>query len=206
MTNEFGEIIDELPHFLVQNRVNIPGAQQDLAGAFFFQEVAVGLENWSDSLCAYLTPDFQIEEIVTRTGKLLHLLGFHVKVHVDKILTENWNENWKRNFKALKIGNCFLVKPSWENPGREINRIVITMDPGRAFGAGNREGTQRVLELMEPTAKPRMSLWDVETGTGILAEEKSAFFENLTHYPVNVRKIWQEGERIGMIAQKEKVS
>lgn len=42
--------------------------------------------------------------------------------------------------------------------------------------------------------------------SGILAEEKSAFLENLTHYPVNVRKIRQEGEWIGMIAQKEKVS
>ncbi len=157
------------PAFWYKLTVNIPEERQEIVGAFLFREGSVGLENRPDSLCAYFTPDFRIEEIANRTGKFLQSLGFHVKVHIKKIPAENWNENWKRNFKPLKIGNRFLVKPSWENLGRQTNRIVITIDPGRAFGTGIHETTQLVLTLMEPILQPKVSLWDVGTGTGILA-------------------------------------
>jgi len=271
---------------------HVPENQQDLAGALLFQEGSVGLENLPEKVCAYFRPEISIEAVVENLQKRLKALNFPFDVQVEKIPAENWNENWKQNFKPFKIGRRFFIRPSWETLPAQRDRIVLTIDPGQAFGTGTHETTQLILTLMEPVIKPGMSLWDVGTGTGILAiaaaklgltgilahdtdpvavetalknarlnqtetairffvgsanavkrrdfdvivmnivsgvllellpdvvpalksngwlflsgilaEEKPAFLDQLKLYPVRVQTIKQQGEWIGLMAQKEK--
>ncbi len=157
------------PSFWYKLTVNMPEDQQDLVGALLFQEGSIGLENFAEKLSAYFPPEISMEMVTENLRGRLRMLGLHFRIALERIPTENWNENWKRNFKALKIGKRFLVKPSWENLSEKTDRLAITLDPGQAFGTGTHETTQLILKLMEPIAKPEMSLWDVGTGTGILA-------------------------------------
>lgn len=82
-----------------------------------------------------------------------------------------WAEKWKENFRPRRIGKRITVKPSWERYSPSPEEIVVTIDPGQAFGTGTHETTQMCLKLLEQAfdahPAPRRVL-DVGTGTGIL--------------------------------------
>ncbi len=91
-----------------------------------------------------------------------------------RIPDEDWSQAWKKHFKPLRIGRRFLVSPTWEAVPRDPERLIIRIDPGRAFGTGHHETTRLCLEWLESclelgSGSVRMSLLDVGTGSGILA-------------------------------------
>ena len=51
----------------------------------------------------------------------------------------------------------------------EGSDIVITLDPGMAFGTGHHPTTRMCLELAEDLIRPRMNVLDVGCGSGILS-------------------------------------
>jgi ribosomal protein L11 methyltransferase len=95
-----------------------------------------------------------------------------IGMSLSEIADEDWSQTWKAHFKPLRVGRRFIVSPSWELPPRDPMRLVIRMDPGRAFGTGHHETTRLCLQwlencLQEDTAQ--LSMLDVGTGSGILA-------------------------------------
>ena len=82
-----------------------------------------------------------------------------------------WAEKWKEHFKPVRIGKRITVKPSWEPYSPEPGEVVLTIDPGQAFGTGTHETTQMCLRFLEEAFDappvPRRVL-DIGTGTGIL--------------------------------------
>jgi ribosomal protein L11 methyltransferase len=93
---------------------------------------------------------------------------------LSKVCTEDWSTSWKAHFKPLRVGRRLLIVPSWEHAEIRDNDIVVTMDPGMAFGTGGHETTRLCLELLENIMDdmPLMhspSVLDVGTGSGILA-------------------------------------
>jgi ribosomal protein L11 methyltransferase len=93
-------------------------------------------------------------------------------VSASEITDFGWAENWKEHFHPRKIGRRIVVRPSWEPYDGSPDEVVLTIDPGQAFGTGTHETTRLCLELMEEafdaTPRPRRAL-DIGTGTGILA-------------------------------------
>jgi len=89
-----------------------------------------------------------------------------------EITDTGWAEKWKEHFRARKVGRRLVVKPSWEEYRRAEGDVVLTIDPGQAFGTGTHETTRMCLRFVEDAfdrapAPPRTVL-DVGTGTGIL--------------------------------------
>lgn len=82
---------------------------------------------------------------------------------------EDWANEWKKYFKPLRIGRRFLIKPSWEEITPCSEDIVIELDPGAAFGTGAHATTSLCLKAMEELIKPRDIVFDIGTGSGILA-------------------------------------
>lgn len=80
----------------------------------------------------------------------------------------DWLAAWKKDFSGFSLGKRFYVSPSWERPPKG-ERLVIRIDPERAFGTGTHDTTRLCLELIEDRAHPRMSVIDAGCGTGILA-------------------------------------
>jgi ribosomal protein L11 methyltransferase len=89
----------------------------------------------------------------------------------ERILQQDeWFESLRKNFKVMEIGQKFVVKPSWAT--EELNypgRIVIEMDPGAAFGTGLHPTTRLCLINLQEYLRPGMKVFDLGTGTGILA-------------------------------------
>lgn len=88
------------------------------------------------------------------------------------VADEDWASSWQQHFPPLRIGSKLLIRPSWCDEPCTPADIVLTLDPGRAFGTGTHATTALCLEviarLADSPAPPR-SVLDVGAGSGILA-------------------------------------
>jgi ribosomal protein L11 methyltransferase len=82
---------------------------------------------------------------------------------------EEWAEAWKRDYQIQYIGERIVVVPSWISYSPQDHEIVITLDPGMAFGTGLHPSTRLALLAMERIWRPGAKVLDVGTGSGILA-------------------------------------
>jgi len=82
---------------------------------------------------------------------------------------EDWAHEWKKYFKPMRIGKNFVVKPSWEEFVPQQGQVVIEIDPGMAFGTGTHATTSLCLQAIEEHVKPDQLVFDIGTGSGILA-------------------------------------
>ncbi len=90
------------------------------------------------------------------------------KIDVIGLCEEDWANSWKEFYKPFKIGDIVIV-PAWEKYQAKDGEIVVTMDPGMAFGTGTHETTRLIIGLLQKYVKKGDSLLDVGTGSGILA-------------------------------------
>jgi ribosomal protein L11 methyltransferase len=102
----------------------------------------------------------------------LRALGFpapHAPV-LSRLAETDWAEAWRAHFHPLPVGRRLLIAPPWEaTPSSE--RVLIVIDPGRAFGTGHHATTAGCLESLEEIVErdmPRTAI-DLGTGSGILA-------------------------------------
>ncbi len=82
---------------------------------------------------------------------------------------EDWANAWKDHFHPVRVGERLVVKPSWEDSPAGPDDVVIELDPGMAFGTGTHATTAMALQLLEEVVRPGDTVFDVGTGSGILA-------------------------------------
>lgn len=86
---------------------------------------------------------------------------------------KNWHNSWRRFFSSQKVGKSFCIAPPWVEPPESQRRLVITIEPGMAFGTGTHPTTRCCLEFLEEliASLPQQGITalDVGTGSGILA-------------------------------------
>ncbi|MEL1133980.1 50S ribosomal protein L11 methyltransferase [Desulfitobacterium sp. THU1] len=82
---------------------------------------------------------------------------------------EDWATSWKAYFKPTRIGRRFLIKPTWEEVIPTPTDIILELDPGMAFGTGTHATTSLCLKALEDIVHPQMRVFDLGTGSGILA-------------------------------------
>jgi ribosomal protein L11 methyltransferase len=91
------------------------------------------------------------------------------EVEINTIEETDWNQEWKKHFKPFPVGKNFLIKPSWEEIDEDTERKIIEIDPGMAFGTGTHATTLMCLEALENYLKEDDLVYDIGTGSGILA-------------------------------------
>lgn len=89
-------------------------------------------------------------------------------IAVRRLSSTDWANAWKAHYHPLAIGPFWIV-PSWEKRPPEGGRYVIELDPGMAFGTGYHPTTALCLEALAKQVQPGDRVWDVGTGSGILA-------------------------------------
>ena len=82
---------------------------------------------------------------------------------------EDWAESWKEHFHVERFGERIVVVPSWRRYEPRPRDVVITLDPGMAFGTGQHETTRMCLEALERAVRPGTRVLDVGCGSGILS-------------------------------------
>jgi len=82
---------------------------------------------------------------------------------------EDWANEWKKYFKPVRVGKNIMIKPTWEAAVLQEGDLVIEIDPGMAFGTGTHPTTVLCLEALEKYVQPEQLVYDIGTGSGILA-------------------------------------
>lgn len=92
-----------------------------------------------------------------------------LEVILNNVKETDWADNWKKYFKPVRIGEKFVICPSWETWDAEPDDIVIDMDPGMAFGTGTHQTTKLCLEMLDKYVVKGQTMLDIGCGTGILS-------------------------------------
>lgn len=91
------------------------------------------------------------------------------EVTTSKVDEVDWAEAWKQFFIPRRVGVRFMVVPSWtEQFKAEPGDLVITLDPGQAFGTGDHPTTRGCLQLIEKVGAKGKDVADIGCGSGIL--------------------------------------
>jgi ribosomal protein L11 methyltransferase len=109
-------------------------------------------------------------EATRRLSAALAIVGVDAVIETGEIADEDWKFAYRRHFKTERIGERLVVRPPWE-PQPE-DGVVVTLDPGMAFGTGKHETTRACLEyvdLLAPRAGETRSFLDMGCGSGILS-------------------------------------
>jgi ribosomal protein L11 methyltransferase len=109
---------------------------------------------------------------VERYVEALRALGLAaaVRAPVKAVADADWAAAWREHFRPLAVGRGLLVAPPWTTPAT-ADRLLLTIEPGRAFGTGHHGTTAGCLTLLETLVgsdRPTRVI-DLGTGSGILA-------------------------------------
>ncbi len=123
---------------------------------------------------AYLPIDGKEEEARQKIAEgLWHFssLGSHFvgELTTRTVNEEDWANAWKDYFHVTHIGQRLVIRPSWREYTPKPHEVVLTLDPGMAFGTGLHPTTRMCLEQVEQRVHAGMKVLDVGTGSGILA-------------------------------------
>ena len=88
---------------------------------------------------------------------------------------EDWSLSWKQHWQADPVGKGLLILPAWlPCPPEHVERRLIAMDPGSAFGTGSHPTTRLCLEALEllaamtPEGLAGLRVADLGCGSGVL--------------------------------------
>lgn len=160
--------------------------QQYVPQGVVIETAAPDLDAWPDELetklaeqrlvvRAYLPFDARLEETRARIEQGLWYLSriypMPRRPAYRKVAETDWAEAWKKHYRPVQIGRRVLIRPRWEQVDTELalQRVVIALDPGMAFGTGTHPSTQLCLMALEDYVKPGDTVLDLGTGSGILS-------------------------------------
>lgn len=123
-------------------------------------------------LRTYLPMDEQTEDTRQRLEQSLWHLGQLRPVgplQVRVLEEQDWANEWKQHYHVQHIGERVVIVPSWLDYAPRPHEVVLLLDPGMAFGTGLHPTTRLCLLLLERVVQPGQTVFDVGTGSGILA-------------------------------------
>ncbi len=124
------------------------------------------------TVVAYLPQNAETEQQIDRIQQgLWHLrhIGNVGELLQEERPEEDWANAWKEHFQVLRIGERFVIRPTWREYEPAPGDLVIDLDPGMAFGTGHHPTTELCLRWLETLDVTDHQVLDVGAGSGILS-------------------------------------
>lgn len=139
---------------------------------------ALGTETTDHGVTAYFAGPPNRERVRNELTEALRIYGLPSSsvhnINQREVAQRDWLEEWKQSWQPVEIGR-FIVAPPWSNVADRLDRHVIRIEPGMAFGTGTHETTGLCLDAIQKNFSGG-SFLDVGTGTGILAIAAARLF------------------------------
>ncbi len=81
----------------------------------------------------------------------------------------DWAELWKRGLEPRRVTDRLVVTPTWCEPELRPGDLVITLDPGMAFGNAEHGTTRGCLRLLDGVVREGDIVLDVGAGSAVLS-------------------------------------
>lgn len=117
----------------------------------------------------YISPEENPAEAVAFLTGRFHAESIPFSMETGTIREEDWANGWRKYYHPVKIGRRTVVCPSWEEYSPGAGEVVLSLDPGMAFGTGTHETTRLCVGFIEDYLKENGTVLDVGTGSGILS-------------------------------------
>ena len=87
-----------------------------------------------------------------------------------QVKDEDWSLSWKKSWKPDPVGKSILILPAWlDVPEKFLERKIIRLDPGSAFGTGSHPSTRLCIEALDTDPPVGKTIADLGCGSGILS-------------------------------------
>jgi ribosomal protein L11 methyltransferase len=123
------------------------------------------------ALLTYLPPPGDLEEFLRRARHRLQeeLPDQELRVTHRWQPQEDWESLWRQGLGLRRITPRLLVAPSWVEVRPAPGELLITLDPGMAFGTAEHATTRGSLRALDSMVDPGSRIADVGSGSGILS-------------------------------------
>ena len=114
-------------------------------------------------------------EVLKTERELLKERGFSDEelgtweIQLDEKENQDWSKKWKEKWTVTHVTEKITVVPSWLEYNPQKDEIIITLDPGCAFGTGTHQTTQLCMKALEKYFKAGDTMADIGMGSGILS-------------------------------------
>lgn len=139
----------------------------------FTPEPPRGIEEKGDLLLLHLRPpEDGVHPVVLGLQNGLRSIGAEASalgVRPSWQPHEAWAERWRQGFSTRRITPRLQVTPSWLPIPTPPGEVVVTVDPGMAFGTSEHPTTRGCLALLDEHVQKGDQIADVGAGSGILA-------------------------------------
>ena len=87
-----------------------------------------------------------------------------------EVQDQDWVRLTQSQFGPIEVGDRLLIVPSWHHEEKpETDRVILSLDPGLAFGTGSHPTTHLCLQWLASEMPLDAQLLDYGCGSGILA-------------------------------------
>jgi ribosomal protein L11 methyltransferase len=115
---------------------------------------------------ALFPADFEHMPVLHALKSVLNNPG--LQYTLEPLEDRDWSNTWRDSFQAMCFGEHLWVCPVGEAPP-DAGAVVISMDPGLAFGTGTHTTTALCLEWLDANPPVGEQVIDYGCGSGILA-------------------------------------
>src|SRR3954468_17945142 len=126
----------------------VAGGGVSIETPFLQRSIELGAEPRTDApalVRAYINDADVQADVLQAAGDALQRAGISADVSRSTVCEEDWAESWKEHFHGERFGRIVGV-PSWREYVAQPDDVVVTLDPGMAFGTGQHETTRMCLE------------------------------------------------------------
>ncbi len=82
---------------------------------------------------------------------------------------EDWVQLWRDGLGPRRLTERLVVSPTWESPQLRAGDLLVSLDPGMAFGTAEHPTTRGCLRLLDRFVDKGQRIADIGSGSGILS-------------------------------------
>ena len=153
-------------------RLEVPSSFEDLAVGFLSDEAPSGcvVERCGQErvrLIAHVRDRPEIAEVLQNA--LMDVGCRDVDCAIGLVANQDWMATWMESFVPIRVSDRVWVRPPWHECEAGSGEVVVTLNPGLAFGTGHHESTRIALGFVDGRTTRGGTYLDLGCGTGILA-------------------------------------